>query len=276
MKNLYLLPTDKPSRLHDYNYISLLGLSKEYLQWRQGKHIYITSNEKIKEGDWIKGNVVGYNDTRIEKATHNDLKYKWNKIILTTDQDLIKDGVQAILDEFLEWFVKNHSCENVETKHIIKEYVDDQDAYGYDVNYYKIIISKEKPKQDFFLLTDCFCKKPNFDVMKGLCKICGNSIIHLGKRVEVSKQETLKEAAESFTKNNSNETDLLLVKTIAEKVSFIGGAKWQQERSYSEEDMLEASKYGYNFHKTTQFPSQEFEESCIRNTQQWLTIIKKK
>jgi len=26
------------------------------------------------------------------------------KIILTTDQDLIKDGVQSIDDEFLEWF----------------------------------------------------------------------------------------------------------------------------------------------------------------------------
>jgi hypothetical protein len=36
------------------------------------------------------------------------------KIILTTDQDLIKDGVQAIDDEFLEWFVKNPSCEEVE------------------------------------------------------------------------------------------------------------------------------------------------------------------
>jgi hypothetical protein len=29
------------------------------------------------------------------------------KIILTTDLDLIKDGVQSIDNEFLEWFVKN-------------------------------------------------------------------------------------------------------------------------------------------------------------------------
>jgi hypothetical protein len=49
----------------------------------------------------------------------------------------------------------------------------------------------------------------------------------------------------------------------------------EQERSYSEEDMIEASKYGYNFHKTTIFPEQEFEDSCIRNTQQWLTQFKK-
>jgi hypothetical protein len=42
------------------------------------------------------------------------------KIILTTDQDLIKDGVQAIDDEFLEWFVNNTSCEEVEIKTIIE------------------------------------------------------------------------------------------------------------------------------------------------------------
>jgi hypothetical protein len=48
-----------------------------------------------------------------------------------------------------------------------------------------------------------------------------------------------------------------------------------QQKGYSEQDMIEASKYGYNFHKTTQFPQQEFEDSCIRNTQQWLTKFKK-
>lgn len=35
------------------------------------------------------------------------------KIILTTDQDLIKDDVQTIDDDFLEWFVKNPSYEVV-------------------------------------------------------------------------------------------------------------------------------------------------------------------
>jgi hypothetical protein len=35
------------------------------------------------------------------------LKVVAKKIILTTDLDLIKDGVQSIDNEFLEWFVKN-------------------------------------------------------------------------------------------------------------------------------------------------------------------------
>jgi hypothetical protein len=45
---------------------------------------------------------------------------------------------------------------------------------------------------------------------------------------------------------------------------------------FGEEDMIEASKYGYNFHKTTSFPQQDFEDSCVRNTQQWLLKFKNK
>ena len=36
------------------------------------------------------------------------------EILLSTDDSLIKDGVKAIDDEFLEWFVKNPSCEKVD------------------------------------------------------------------------------------------------------------------------------------------------------------------
>ena len=50
------------------------------------------------------------------------------------------------------------------------------------------------------------------------------------------KQETIEEAA----KNHSNQT----IRDDSEK-SFIEGAKWQQERSYSEEDLI----HFYNFIK---------------------------
>ena len=73
------------------------------------QHIYITSDEEIKEGDWFwkpDCNMI----FRAEYTPHKGCQ----KIILTTDQDLIKDGVQAISNEFLQWFVKNPSCEEVE------------------------------------------------------------------------------------------------------------------------------------------------------------------
>jgi hypothetical protein len=55
---------------------------------------------------------------------------------------LIKDGVQSIDDEFLEWFVKNPSCEFVE--------VDKNWNYPLDKSWeYKLrIIPKEEPKQE--------------------------------------------------------------------------------------------------------------------------------
>jgi hypothetical protein len=81
-------------------------------------------------------------------------KQVWiKKIILTTDQDLIKDGVQAIDVEFLEWFVKNPSCESVKVEgHIYK---------GQDETEYKIIIPKEEPKQRLEKYSERFDNKEN-------------------------------------------------------------------------------------------------------------------
>ena len=72
-------------------------------------NIYITNDEQAKEGDWGYIPFQGGDVKLVGKYFADD----WKKIILTTDQDLIKDGVQAIDDEFLEWFVKNPSCEEI-------------------------------------------------------------------------------------------------------------------------------------------------------------------
>ena len=130
MKNIHILPTDKSSRL--YKNTGALVLDKLSEVSNDGisinQHIYITSDEEIKEGDWLLSK---------EGIVHNN--WGWNfgdkKIILTTDQDLIKDGVQAIDYEFLEWFVKNPSCEKVE----VAENTVKVDLLEYKTNY-KIIL----------------------------------------------------------------------------------------------------------------------------------------
>jgi translation initiation factor 2 beta subunit (eIF-2beta)/eIF-5 len=104
MKNIHVLPTDKPSRL--YSDKGKLWLD-DLVYADNNQHIYITSDEEIKEG-WYINTLTNY----IAKGSGVDIN--WKHIILTTDQELIKDGVQAIDDEFLEWFVKNSSCESVE------------------------------------------------------------------------------------------------------------------------------------------------------------------
>lgn len=108
MKNIHILQTNNPSRLYKFaNELYLDNIPKEYYK---KYNIYITSNEEIEEGDY------GYDQVHncVVRITENLLgNYLYKKIILTTDVDLIKDGVQAINDEFLEWFIQNPTCEEV-------------------------------------------------------------------------------------------------------------------------------------------------------------------
>ena len=161
MKNLHLLYTDKLSRLFYLG--SNLHLEQgQLIAPKNYQHIYITSDEEIKEGDWcldIKRNII-FQSKRNEIGTSKKIpiiictyegcyiQKDCKKIILTTNADLIDEGIQAIDDEFLEWFVKNPSCEEVE----VQKWFD-----GVDFLEYKIIISKEEPKQE--MLEDYYIGK---------------------------------------------------------------------------------------------------------------------
>jgi hypothetical protein len=180
MKNVYLISTDKPSRLRFFcGRLELMRLvpKKSDIIFQ---HIYITNDDEIKEGD--KDFYIIANDrdktwiNRIEKVIECKIDPKHGKvlilssgfiyidegckIILTTDGDLITDGVQAIDDEFLEWFVNNPSCEFVEVNlnsfgecHMKGDgcsCYDTTDQSLCELHYpnYKIIIPKEEPKQE--------------------------------------------------------------------------------------------------------------------------------
>jgi hypothetical protein len=125
------------------------------------KNIYITSNEEIKERDWTLmfdsfGHLFLCDKPQqylgIEKGHH--LNKGLRKIILTTDQDLIKDGVQEIDDEFLEWFVKNPSCEYVhvykEHKQINQDNIVTKGSTALVFSHYVIYIPKEELQDVFF------------------------------------------------------------------------------------------------------------------------------
>ena len=45
-------------------------------------------------------------------------------------------------------------------------------------------------------------------------------------------------------------------------------------KRYSEQDMLNAAKYGYEYRDTTSFPEMDFDSNCKNNTRQWLTTVK--
>jgi hypothetical protein len=222
MKNVHLLPTKKPSRLHRYCF-SDFGLSKVNLNWRQGRHLYITSDEEIKIDDYI---TDGYILLRWRDTT-SLLGRK--KIVLTTDQDLIKDGVQAINDEFLEWFVKNPSCESVETK---VEFIQTPDNLK-DGFYYKIILPKEKSKQDLNTF------KKEFSIKANEALELNSNIGNFGK----PKQETLEEAAKGYSERHQDVSGTLgkyLVSAV-----FQDGAEWQAKQDFSKEQMIDFALFYY-------------------------------
>ena len=56
MKNIHILPTDKPSRLYLFKGRLILGDLVTVVFKNSGainQHIYITSDEEIKVGDWF-------------------------------------------------------------------------------------------------------------------------------------------------------------------------------------------------------------------------------
>jgi hypothetical protein len=140
MKNIHLLPTDK-ARL--YIHQGKLYDNKKTMHIPDGKqiphHIYITSDEEIKEGDWV---IYKNNFFKIENGD-NELFHLSKKIILTDNKDLIKDNVQAIDDTFLEWFVKNPSCEEIRVLNKVDFFSKVNDKL-----IYKIIIPQEEPKKE--------------------------------------------------------------------------------------------------------------------------------
>ena len=210
MKNIHILLTDQPSRLYIVNSISELSFSNGLLPQVKGtknQHIYITSDEDIKENDW---GLSKLNEIILFGRSYNEKFYK--KIILTTDQLLIADGVQSIDNEFLKWFVKNPTCEYVEVKSYWKLLGNDYEHNGYATLFYEYV--KEEPKQEL----------PTYD--ESIQQIL--TAHKIPKELfgqEEPKQETLEEAAEC--KSHHSEED------------FIRGAKWQEERMYSEDEVDE-------------------------------------
>jgi hypothetical protein len=222
MKNIHILPTDKPSNLwlmHNKSQ-GLMLLKTASLLDGIPQHIYITSDEEIKDGDWCinigrLNETIIFPDKIIGKADYTAdvlIGSNWRKIILTTNPTLIKDGVQSIDDEFLEWFVNNPSCEKVEVDLVsVNEFGSEitVGGYGLDKFIYKIIIPQEEPKQETLK-----------QVAKRLSK-------------DAYKKHSVKDATFSLDEQIQRSGGFI----VGFKEGLKEGAKWQAERMYSEEDI---------------------------------------
>jgi hypothetical protein len=313
MKNIHVLPTDKPSRLFEilkFNFVfdNQNKYSEEYKKIHKYKNqnIYITNDEEIKEGDWFYvktpdiygGNIIAKSlgnsngcwadniltETTDEKGYHPS---HCVKIILTTDQDL--DNVQAIDAEFLEWFVKNPSCERVDV--VYERIVIDEVRYNFDVvDYkYKIII----PEEELHSMDDeveCnMCGGYMYLLPDNSMYVCTNSECTrcYEEEDEEPKQETLEEAKQEQKQHlidlmrlDEQETLEDFIKSIYPSPSGVKirgielGAKWQQEQDknkYSEEEVLnilDSYKKRFLFFQNSQVSFLDFKE--------WFEKFKKK
>jgi hypothetical protein len=245
MKNIHLLPTDKPSRVYYNVGGALLFTSYEN---HNGVNIYITNDEEIKEGDWFihpdsscfdkeckEVSIGGYEILQVIKVDENFIYHSAmmaihknkniKKIILTTDQDLIKDGVQSIDDELLEWFVKNPSYDMVE----VGTYHVKGDISG--KLHYKIIIPQKESKQEYEYIGKCNGNEGNGCFLDSPGHNCGCFN-------RVPKQETLEEVSERLA---GEYRDVRINPSTKFQIQqlIIKGAKWQAERMYTEDEVRE-------------------------------------
>lgn len=114
MKNIYLLPTDKPSRLQLQMNGDFHIENGQSIALRSYQNIYITNDEEIKEGvdQWYLDKVLNepYNSGGAQYASKQDV------IILTTDQDLIADGIEQISEDVLLKIVEHiNSGKNIDS-----------------------------------------------------------------------------------------------------------------------------------------------------------------
>jgi len=225
MKNIHLLPNDSGTN----------------------HHIYITSDKEIKEGDWY----LTFTNKKVIGKPRKCEDTNWSfthckKIILTTDPELIKDGIQAIDDEFLEWFVKNPSCEWVKVEP--REFLADKVIY-------EIIIPQEEPKQGFPL----FDKEKSDAITKS-----GRELVR--KLQSKTEQETLEEASWKYNPLKKLDGEFI-------RAAFINGAKWQAERMYSEEEVIEILTLRCKEFSTK---NENFQKLLLKQDLEWFEKNKKK
>jgi len=103
--------------------VQVIKLPKELDNGREN-HLYFTSDEEIKEGDWVMYNNCIEQAGRVESqiAYHG-----FKKIIASTDPKLIADGVAQIPQAFIQKYVELGGIYNV-----MVEYFEDNDNLQYN------------------------------------------------------------------------------------------------------------------------------------------------
>lgn len=282
MKNIHILPTDKPSRLYLDENKKLQYIPVVQHNYNSCVNIYITSDEEIKVGDWVIHEIFNKFPLKFEREhdgavllsrididTCSRLSLKdCKKIVLTSDQELINLNIQEVPQIFLKWFIKNTTCEYVDVQKMLQKrwgtewydlpnQIEGREPEGIYRNIYRIILPKE---ENIFLergITIIDLSRQKLDGhhpdYTALLKPVGDeednnyqdSLCCFKMEYEAFRNLT-KGAAEHWVFNInggkwSNNDD-----TAGDNYdSFMAGAKWQEEKSYTEDHLREAYFQGW-------------------------------
>lgn len=228
MKNIHFIQTETSlAKLQlDRDYGTLTILDKPCIINGQdfvGANLYITSNELYTVG-WYLDNSNYVTKTISQQKSAWEHKQNWKKIILTTDPILIKDDVQALDDEFLNWFIKNQKREIP----IITTTVNNESRYTTNIGFESW--RKEEPQQ--------VCENCKIEISKYGCACFPQA--H-------PKQETLEEAAHKMLVDYGIKSMGQSIGVLTVKKLMVDMTKWQQEQDknkFSEEDVKEAFYMG--------------------------------
>lgn len=216
--------------------------------------ISITLDEEIKLGNWF----ITTDSNKIHKSDW--IKFRFNngkKIILTTDKKLIQDGVQQISDEFLNWFIKNSSCEQIKIDSEIKCF--DKNDFSissciYDTDYSKMVYFPIIPLDTDFLGRTSFDLLKQEAIEEEMAEFDEQKMIE-----EIAKKQYPKCIVENPTCNSSS--DPRFIDTNEElRETFIEGAKWQAERSFSKEEVRQIAEWSFHFYKRNDLSDSELEK----------------
>ena len=128
MKNIYLLNTEMPTegivigRISGVSFTEyreeLIKLPVETFRgnYYEPVNIYITSDDKIELNDYIVDN------WQVEKWKDRSSLLGKKKVIMTTDKQLISEGIQEIDGRFLDWIIQNHDINYIK----MEEYYDEK------------------------------------------------------------------------------------------------------------------------------------------------------
>lgn len=204
MKNVFLTPTNNKTNLYEtpegllLYYPNLIDKT-QLKEGNVGHFLCITSESKYKVGDYvhIPNGMTQFED--IVQVTNEDIdvlpSLNAAKIIMTSDPDLIKKGVQEIATNYLQWYTK-HRVDYLEVKRISE-----------NSSYYGIILPKLEPSDK-------------------ITQLNSNQ-----KIIEAMNESLLEEAAKEFTRIKTYHVPIILL----EEAAFKAGAKWQEEKNENHE-----------------------------------------